>query len=207
MSQDPSPSRQTSTSLLIRVRQQDVDAWSRLSKIYGPLVYSWARRAGLQNSDAADIVQDVFRRVARNIKDFRRDRPGDSFRGWLWTVTRNQVRDHFRKIHRQPQAIGGTDANYHLQSIAEALDGEDSLTAEQDEGFIYRQALELMKSEFQEPTWRAFWRVVIDGAAPANVAEELGLSVWSVYQAKSRILRRLRTEFAELEDFAANSPN
>jgi RNA polymerase sigma-70 factor (ECF subfamily) len=159
------------------------------------LVYNWARRAGLQDSDAADIAQNVFKNVARSIEGFRRDRPSDSFRGWLWTITQNQIRDFFRKTNKQPNAIGGTDANVHLQAIAESQIEDRSAASIEDVGYVYRRALTLMKDEFLEQTWQAFWRVAVDGVAPESVAEELGISIWSVYQAKSRILRRLRSEF------------
>src|SRR5438094_6344454 len=70
----------TSLSLLARVKARQEAAWERLVALYGPLVYSWCLRAGLQPADAADVGQDVFTAVLRNIASFRRDRPGDTFR-------------------------------------------------------------------------------------------------------------------------------
>src|SRR5439155_1036936 len=78
----------TSSSLLAGLRTQERAAWSRLAKLYGPLVYSWCRRRGLQDSDAADVLQEVFRAVAGKIEDYAQG-PGSTFRGWLWTITRN----------------------------------------------------------------------------------------------------------------------
>lgn len=94
-----------STSLLVRVRRQDTLAWQRLSNLYGPVVYSWARRSGLQDSDAADVMQDVFQSLLLNISAFRRELPGDSFRGWLWTITHNRIRDFYRS--RNQDGING----------------------------------------------------------------------------------------------------
>src|SRR5262249_40117518 len=74
----------TSTSLLQRLRARDPVAWERLCQIYGPLVYRWARSSGLQDTDAADVVQEVFRSVAVSLDHFHHDAPTDSFRGWLW---------------------------------------------------------------------------------------------------------------------------
>ncbi len=60
-----------------------------------PLDLRWCRQQGVQAANAPDVMQGVFREVFRDIGRFRRKRPGDSFRGWLWTVTRNRIRDHF----------------------------------------------------------------------------------------------------------------
>ena len=77
----------TAASLLEQARAHDPAAWRRLVALYGPLVYSWARRWGLPAEDAADVVQEVFRAVVAHLGQYRRDRPGDTFRGWLWTIS------------------------------------------------------------------------------------------------------------------------
>lgn len=110
----------TSVSLLRRVRRLDADAWVRLSSLYGPVVYGWCRRAGLQDNDAADAVQDVFRSVFQGIGEFRgtdNSPTGGSFRGWLWTITRNHVRLFYRRQGNTPQAVGGTEANVRLAEL------------------------------------------------------------------------------------------
>ena len=188
-----------SSSLLERIRLRDADAWQRLTALYGPVVYRWARQAGLQGCDASDVVQDVFRAVATNIAGFRRDRTGDSFQGWLWTITKNKIRDHYRRVASQPQAMGGTAAQQRVQQVPDAmLDQSESGTVSPNE--IVERAKELVRLELDERTWKAFQRYAVDGAAAADVAKDLGLSVWSVYQAKSRVLRRLRQELADLID-------
>src|SRR5438105_4437335 len=100
----------TSLSLLQRVQGNQPRAWEQLVDLYAPLVYHWCRRAGLGSEDTADVFQEVFRAVAEHVAAFRRDRPGDTFRGWLRTITRNKLRDHFRRRQDQPRAHGGTDA-------------------------------------------------------------------------------------------------
>src|SRR5262245_58649895 len=107
----------TSTSLLARVKANETDAWSKLSRLYGPLVYSWTRRMNLQSSDAADVVQEVFLAVSLHVTQFHRNRPNDSFRGWLWTITRNKVRDHFRRQGKQLSAEGGSEANSRVLEL------------------------------------------------------------------------------------------
>ncbi len=181
----------TSTGLLARLRTQDVDAWSRLTKLYGPLVYGWCRRRGLQAEDAADVVQEVFRAVAANVQTFQ----AGSFRGWLWTITRSKMMDFFRKAERRPQAIGGSDALGQMQQLPESLDATESAPS-QVSGLL-RRALALIGPEFKKASWQAFWRVVMEDEAPAAVAKSLGISVNAVYVAKSRVLRRLREELGD----------
>src|SRR5262249_3854170 len=79
----------TSCTLLQRARGHEPDAWTRIVGLYGPLVRTWARRAGLGAEDADDVAQEVFASAAAHLADFRRDRAGDTFRGWLRVITRN----------------------------------------------------------------------------------------------------------------------
>jgi RNA polymerase sigma-70 factor (ECF subfamily) len=187
----------TSVSLLERVKARDEEAWQRLVQIYGPLVYQWCRRWELRAEDVADIFQEVFQGVAAQIGAFRKDRPGDSFRGWLWSITRNKVGDHFRRQGKQPKAAGGSDAQQRMLELPEPpMDSDPSATAPNP---IHR-ALELIRGEFEERTWTAFWRATVEGHAPKDIAAELGVTPDAVRMAKSRVLRRLRQELADLAD-------
>jgi RNA polymerase sigma-70 factor (ECF subfamily) len=185
----------TSTGLLARLRAQDSAAWARLARLYGPLVYSWCRRRGLQESDAGDIVQEVFRAVLGHIAAYEH-KPGSTFRGWLWTITRNKILDFHRRAQRQPEAIGGSDAQAKLQQLPEVLDESEAGTS--TTGNLVRRALALIRPEFTDATWQAFWRVMMLGQSPADAAAELGLSLNAVYIAKSRVLRRLREELGDV---------
>jgi RNA polymerase sigma-70 factor (ECF subfamily) len=187
-----------SSSLLVRVRAQDQAAWGRLVSLYTPLVYRWCRRGGLKGEDAADVGQEVFRSVARKIDDFRRDGSGTSFRAWLHAITRHKIIDHYRRAESQEAAAGGSEAQTRLQELADgALTAADET---EEANLLYRRAVELIQVEFEDSTWRAFWRVVIEGAPAGDVATELGITRNAVYLAKARVLRRLRDEFADLED-------
>jgi RNA polymerase sigma-70 factor (ECF subfamily) len=199
-SKNPESAGSTSSSLLSRAKAADAQAWERLSRLYGPLVYRWARQAGMQPNDAADIVQEVFETLSRRLEAFRNRNSSDSFRGWLWTITRNKIRDFFRRLKGRDQAAGGTDAKQRLNQLP---DRPAALTSEQgscEASQLRSRALELVRGDFEPQTWRAFWRVVIDGDAPADVADDLGLSVWAVYKARSRVLQRLREELEGLVD-------
>jgi RNA polymerase sigma-70 factor (ECF subfamily) len=197
------PESPTSTSLVHRVRQNEAQAWHELAAIYLPLVYTWCRQSGVSPDDAGDVSQEVFRAVHRTVAvgDFRRERAGDSFRGWLWTITRNKIRDHFRAAAARPVAVGGTDAQIRLAELPEVE--PDSLTAAPMTGVSQSPvfgALELVRTEFADKTWQAFWRTTVLEQETSQIAADLGLSVNAVRLAKSRVLRRLRERLAGLVD-------
>ena len=196
-SSSPHREASTSASLIRRVQNNERDAWERLSLVYGPVVYEWARQHGLQQQDAADVMQDVFQSLTRNVTKFDLDR-GTPFRGWLWTVTRNKVNDFYRKQADRDRAEGGTEALHRLNQMAESPPISDSDIARSESSGVYRRAMDLIKTDFEPQTWQAFWRTVVNREKPTEVAEDLGISKWTVYKARSRVMQRLRDEFADL---------
>ena len=193
---DANPS--VGSTLLEQLRAGQTDAWERLARLYGPTVYVWCRRAGVPEADAADVSQEVLAAVARHLADFRREQPGDSFRGWLWTITRNKVRDHWRRRVDEAKASGGTTAQEMMNQVPEVAPPDSEAGAEGEPGDLYRRALELIRSEFEERTCRAFLMVTVEARRPADVAAALGMTPGAVYIAKSRVLKRLREEFGDL---------
>jgi RNA polymerase sigma-70 factor (ECF subfamily) len=189
------PDESTSVSLLDRVRDRDAQAWRRLLHLYGPLVIRWCGHRGVWGQDADDIQQEVFQAVATGVEAFHRDQPGDTFRGWLRGITRHKLLDHFRRRQNQPEAQGGTDAHRRLQLVAEQELPDDS---PEDLSSLYHRGLELVRAEFEEKTWQAFWRVAVDGQSPAVIAADLGVTPAAVRKAKSRVLHRLREEIGDL---------
>ena len=188
----------TSHSLIERARALDAEAWRRLCEVYGPLVYRWARGKGLQATDAADIGQEVFRTVAAKINGFRRDRPGDTFRGWLWTITHHKLGDHFRLRSNRPQAAGGSTAQLKINGQAEDASVDFSSADDADaEREILHRAFAQIRVEFEPKTWEAFWRTTADGRSTDQTAAELKLTPAAVRQAKYRVLRRLRNEMKD----------
>jgi RNA polymerase sigma-70 factor, ECF subfamily len=183
-------------SLLRRAKAHEAEAWRRLVDLYGPQVYEWCRQCDLGAEDAADVAQEVFAAVAKRIGAFRRDRPGDSFRGWLWTITRNRIRDHLRSRKGKPEAQGGTTAQRRFVEIPEQPpEAPTSSVNAVAGGDLRRRAIGLVRAGVEERTWQAFWRVVVEGREAAVVARELGISAQAVYDAKYRIRKRIREEF------------
>ncbi len=188
-----------SSSLLDRIKLQDPEAWRRLVRLYGPVVYGWCRQSGLQPADAADVSQETFRAVAAGVEHFRREQPGDTFRGWLWTITRNKVRDHFRRCQGPEVARGGSDAQQQMVEIPDRPpESVPSAGQSSPDNSPAHRALEQIRAEFEPRTWQAFWRTTVDRQPAAAVADELAMNPAAVYQAKSRVMRRIREELGDL---------
>lgn len=191
----------TSASLIHRVKARDPDAWNRLSDLYGPMTYRWIRQCGLQPQDAADIVQNVFVAVAQHVDRYSSAEPQSTFRGWLWTITRNAVRDFHRYQAKRPQAEGGSDAQARFQQLPETLDPNcddpDRYTGFDVAASLTHQALKLIQDDFEPRTWAAFWRMTIDEQPAAEIGQALGISTKAVRQAKYRVLCRLRELLAD----------
>lgn len=194
--QQPPEHPTLSSQFLLGVQRMDPADWSRLVTTFGPIVYRWCRTSGVRNADAPDVVQEVFAAVARGIPNFEREKSEGSFRSWLATITRNKVRDYFRIQTKRQIGEGGTLALAQLQMIPEDLDS--TICAADATTPLIREVLHQVEAEFESTTWQAFWMTSIDGAKASDVASQLGISAASVYQSKSRVLRRLRQRIAEL---------
>jgi RNA polymerase sigma-70 factor, ECF subfamily len=195
-SEDPSGSGPgTSPSLLDRAKLRAPGAWERLVEVYTPLVYRWCRRAGVRADDAPDVVQEVFLAVATHIDQFHCDQPGDTFRGWLWTITRHKTQDFFRSEKHQAKASGGNNADQRLCLLPGRLPSVAEVhRSPTDDTLLAQRVVELIRPEVEYRTWQAFWRLTVDGQSGLEVAAELGMSLRAVYQAKYRVLQRIRQE-------------
>lgn len=183
----------TSPSLLERLRGDATGCdWDRFVLIYTPLLYVWASRLGAYGPDADDLVQDVFAALVQALPQFQYAAAG-RFRGWLWTVVRNKARERARLAHRV--VVTGTD----LDAVPAAdCDPADQIDEREYREYVTRRAMELIRSDFEAATWRAFWAVVVEGRTAEDTAAELGITPNAVYLAKGRVLRRLRAELAGL---------
>jgi len=191
-SMDDSPL--TRASLLVQLRDgTNHGAWQEFMQLYGPVVYGFARKRGLQDADAADLLQDVMRSVSAAIGRFDYDRQNGTFRGWLFTITRNKVFNFLSARRIRPQGSGDTTTNLLLDAHPVGSDGTDIWELEYQRR-LASLAIERVKREFQENTWRAFWLTAVDGIAAADAAKQVGISPGAVYVAKSRVLARLKAE-------------
>jgi RNA polymerase sigma-70 factor (ECF subfamily) len=182
---------ETSPSLLERLRKpEELRAWSRFVELYTPLLFFWSRRLGLSPQDAEDLVQDVFTDLIQKLPEFTYNEQ-KSFRGWLRKIVLNKWTDRQRR--RQLPTVSGEEANALQLTAAE----NSPFWEGEHRQFLVRQALEVMQTEFEPTTWKAFWAFVVEGKTGSQVASALGITEGAVYVAKCRVLRRLRQELKE----------
>jgi RNA polymerase sigma factor (sigma-70 family) len=193
---DRSPS--THPSLLLRLRDPaDEGAWFEFIEIYGPVVRRLASRRGLQEADAEDLAQDVFRAVARAIERYDPDPDRGSFRGWLSKIARNLIINLLAARRRQPQGTGDSDMQRLLEDQPDLADEDSAFLEAECRRRLILWAAERVRGEFSESAWQAFWQAGVEGRRPKEVADDLGMSLGTVYQYKSRAVVRIRREIEE----------
>lgn len=184
---------ETSASLLEQLRlQPDDESWQRLIAIYTPLIHGWLQRhARLKAEDADDVVQEVLSVLVKKLSDFERQRTG-SFRAWLRTITVNCLRNFNRSGRVRPGAVGGSDFLAVIDQLEDPASGLSAQWDQEHDRHVTQRLLEMIKPDFEAPTWAAFQRVAIQGVSADAVASELGITTNAVFIAKSRVLAKLR---------------
>src|SRR5262245_51291833 len=181
----------TPSSLFARLREPaNQEAWARFVRLYTPLLYAWANRAGVHRSETDDLVQEVFAVLVQKLPAFEYDR-AKTFRGWLRTVALNKWRERKRR---------GTIAAGELADDPAQPDPAEAFWDQEYREHMLRRALDIMRVDFPEKTWQACWQIVMEGKNAAEVAAAQGTTVGAVHAAKFRVLTRLRQELAGLLD-------
>ncbi len=190
----------TRASLLVRIRDpRDAEAWRQFFDLYAPVVYGFARKRGLQDADAADLMQDVLRSVAGAAERLNYDPSKGTFRGWLFTITRNKVFNFLDKQRRREHGSGDSGAVKRLEEQpAPEADREEFDREYERRRFAW--AAERIREEFHDSTWQAFWLTSVDGKSAKDAGDQLKMSPGAVYVAKSRVIARLREEIESLDD-------
>lgn len=191
----------TRPSLLIRLRdKEDSEAWGQFVEIYSPLIFSFARRCGLQDSDAADLVQEVMGEIHKSIDRFEYDPQLGKFRSWLYKIAKRTKSRIQKKQAKQPLGTGDSAA---MAVLANQSDSHDEIQAFWDREYqrnLLQWAAEQVRPSINETTWQAFWMTAVEEKESQTVAEQLGLSLGSVYVAKSRVTKRLAEEIQKIDD-------
>ena len=189
----------TDDGLIEGIKERDEQAWIRFVDMYSPLIYVWCRRFDLQSCDARDVSQQVLHSVSRSIGTFSKDDGKGTLRGWLFTITRNSVRNYLTRTLRGPRAQGGSTIQNRLLQEPESVDEESiSMSLPLSQSSSIQEILDVVRDEFDDRTWKCFWLVAIEGNSAVEVAERFGMQPAAVRQAKYRITKRLRRE---LDDF------
>lgn len=186
----------TRPSLLLRLRQfDDAAAWSEFLSLYGPAVFGYFRRRGLQEADAVDETQEVFRCVAGFIGRFDYQPETGRFRAWLFTIVSRQL----LKFHQRRDKLPLADNSSALDELPAADSSEDADWEESVRRRMFDIALEQVRTQVNETTYLAFRLTAIDGVTGEEAATRLGVTRAAVYLARGRVLARLRAVVAIME--------
>jgi RNA polymerase sigma-70 factor (ECF subfamily) len=195
----------TRISLIVKLRDpRDEAAWREFVALYEPLVYRLARRKGLQDADASDLCQEVFRAVARAID--RWDPGVCGFRQWLYRIARNLLVNFLTRPSHQRLGSGATSVQLLLESQAAPDPSAAAIFETEYRMRLFLWASDEVKEEFTPTTWKAFWQTAVEARASATVAAELGLSVGAVYIARSRVLARIKKRIEQMSDDTRTFP-
>jgi RNA polymerase sigma-70 factor (ECF subfamily) len=189
----------TRISLIVKLRDPtDEAAWREFLALYEPLIYRLARRKGLQDADANDLCQEVFRAVAGAI--VRWDPGLCGFRQWLYRIARNLLVNFLTRPSHQRLGSGATSVQILLESQLAPDPSTTALFETEYRMRLFLWASDEVKEEFPSTTWEAFWQTAVEARASAAVAAELGLSVGAVYIARSRVLARIKKRIEQVDD-------
>jgi RNA polymerase sigma-70 factor (ECF subfamily) len=191
----------TRPSLLLRIRDaRDGQAWAEFVDLYAPLVYGFARRHGLQNADAADLTQEVLRSVAGAVGRLNYDPGRGTFRGWLFTVVRNRLRNFLAARRRHAQASGDPGLRQQLEGLPAREEDLSALWDAEYERRLFAWAVEQVRPTCSATTWQAFWMTAVEGASGQDAGRALGMTPAAVYLAKRRVTQRLKECLRELQE-------
>ena len=179
----------TRRSLLSRLRDaDDAGSWQAFFDLYWRLLYNVARRAGLAETDAQDVVQDTLLAVTREMPGFRYDPARGSFKQWLATLTRRRVSDHLRRVYREPPRAGvGPDTFEREGGSAPARDEFAEMWGQEWEQAVLRAAIADVRTHVNPRHFQVFDYCVLKEWPVAQVAATLDMNAAQVYLARHRV--------------------
>jgi RNA polymerase sigma-70 factor (ECF subfamily) len=190
----------TRPSLLLRIRDaRDDQAWSQFVDLYGPLIFRFVRRGGVQEHDAADLTQDVLAVVARAVNALEYDPKRGTFRGWLFTIANRKLLNFLGNGERRVQGSGDTGVLHRLHQEPAHSELDQEFWDREYEQQCFAWAGAQVRPRVEEHTWQAFWRTAVEGHDTKRVAADLGITVAAVRLAKSRVMAQIRKVIAQLQ--------
>ena len=187
----------TNLTLIDRLKANKKGAWEEFEELYGPYICGWAKKFGHKDSDIEDVVQEVLIQVYKYIQQFEYDATKSGFRGWLFRVIRTKSADQWKNQQKAGTAgkdsvfweMLGNKAAYEvfIKTIEKCMDQE-----------ILNLAMNIVRQEFEERSWLAFYLTKHEQQPPSEVAEQLGMGMDALYQNRRRVLNRLKEVVARL---------
>jgi len=172
---------------------ENAAAWNRLFDLYAGFVYSIARRKGLNDADADDIVQMVFVDLARNLPSFKYDREKGRFRSYLAELVKWRVIDRLKAVRRDADLKAG-----FMEGVKATGPGNDEFADREWKAVAMDNALRRIKSSVRPEHYAAFVASTVDGQDTETVMKLYNLSRDNLYQIRKRLSERLRKVMPEV---------
>ncbi len=201
------PTRQ---SLLTRLRDcEDQAGWREFFDLYWRVIYNVARKTGLRDAEAQDVVQNTFIYLARRMPNFRYDRARGSFKSWLRVVTRSRIHVYHRTEKANERFIdtGIQQSGFGDGDAIEALpdpagDALDEVWQKEWEENLVNAAFRRLRSKVSSQQLLIFRLATMNELPFTEVAKKLGVSVAQVYLARHRVGRLFKGEIERLRSDA-----
>lgn len=182
----------TRISLIEKIKDpHNAEAWSEFTAIYYPLIFDICRSKGLQYADATDITQEVLSRVIHAINGYHHQATGSTFRGWLYTITRNLTVDFFRRQQNDPLATANAPGLLEIPEPSAAECREFQLAYRRQ---MFSVVAGKVQTQVTTKTWQMFWKTEIEQLSVADAARQFQTTAGAVYVARSRVISKLRRE-------------
>jgi len=192
----------TRASLLSRLRDlDDTDSWRTFFETYWRLIYNVARKGGLSDDAAQDVVQETVIAVARKMPEFRYDPAKGSFKQWLLLITRRRIHDQLRRLYRAAPLAQEPPGNAgNLPAPEPAPDAQIDAAWEQEwQENLFQAALARVRQNVNPKSYQVFDYCVLQELPASQVAKMLGLNAAQVYLAKHRVSAAVKRAVKELE--------
>lgn len=199
----------TRRSLVDRLANwNDQKNWQEFFNNYGRLIFKVARKSGLSETEAEEVVQETVITIAKKVDQLKYDPAVGSFKGWVLTITRWRINDQFRKrkpsdLQKNPQPNANGERTDTVERIADP--GGFNLEAEWDAEWrqnLLEAALERVKTQVPPKQFQIFDCYVVKNWPAQKVASELRVSVAQVYLARHRVSALVKKEITRLEKTA-----
>ena len=197
----------TRATLLHRLKNwNDQASWQEFFDIYWPLIYRFARKAGLTDAEAQDVVQEALLAVAKHMPAFKYNPAVGTFKAWLLTQARWRIVDQFRKRgpivpHHADSGDPARTATIERMPDEKSLDWEAHWEADWEKT-VLAAALTRVKRQLDPQKFQIFDFYVTREWPPEKVARTFNVTVNQVYLVKNRVTQMLRDEVRRLEQEA-----
>jgi len=190
--------------LLNRLKDwRDQASWQQFSDIYRPLIYGVARKAGLNDPEAQDVVQETMLAVARHMPGFTYDAANGTFKAWLLNMTRWRIIDQMRKRSKRGVVAPDPSMEADTGTVARCIDPAsnilDALWEAEWQHTLLSDAVATVKRRVEPQNYQLFDFYVNKEWPAAKVAAAFNVSVDQVYLAKHRVTEMLKAEVARLD--------